>query len=293
MAVKSVAVEPRSNVAPAVTGMRVASLHVHPLKSCAALDVDALTIEPRGPRHDRRWMLVDESARFLTARVEPRLVLIRATPDDGGLALSAPGCASMHVAKPAGAARIEVRVWNDHVDVACAAAAANAWLSEFMQRPVRLVYMDDRARRAIDPVYGTPGDEVSFADGYPLLAISEASLAALNERLEKSVGMERFRPNLVIGGGLAHAEDAWRRVRIDGIEFDAVKPCARCIFTTIDPVTAERDPAGEPLATLRSYRLAADRKGVLFGMNLIPRGCGTISLGAPVEVIDAVDAAPC
>ncbi len=292
MAVKSGSLEPRSNVALADTGMRIASLHIHPLKSCAALDVETLTIERRGPRHDRRWMLVDENARFLTARIEPRLVLIRATLQDDGISLSAPGCGAVQVATPDGAARIEVRVWSDHVDVARADESANAWLSEFLQRPVQLVHMDDRAQRAVDPAYGQLGDEVSFADGFPLLAISAGSLAELNGRLERKIGMDRFRPNLVISGAAPHAEDGWRRIRIGDIEFDAVKPCARCVFTTIDPATAERDPAGEPLATLRSYRLAADRKGILFGMNLIPRGRGTIALSATVEVIEVIGATP-
>lgn len=266
--------------------MRVASLHIHPLKSCAALDVDVLDVEPRGPVGDRRWMVIDASNRFVTARAEARMVLVRALPQDDGLSMTAPGCAPLAVAAPRNGPRVQVRVWDDHVDAALADDSAHAWLSEFLGRPVRLVHMDSRSHRAVDPAFGTAGDEVSFADGYPLLVISRAALDGLNERLERPIGMARFRPNVVIEDCAPHAEDGWRRVRIGAVEFDAVKRCARCVFTTIDPVTAVRDARGEPLRTLRSYRDAGNGKDVLFGMNLIARDTGTLRRGDRVEVLE-------
>src|SRR5690606_34647442 len=115
-----------------------------------------------------------------------------------------------------------------------AGAAADAWISAFLGMPARLFHMDDACVRAVDPAYSRPGDIVSFADGFPLLLISRSALDELNSRLARPVSMLRFRPNLVIAGTGAHAEDAWRRVRIGGIEFDVVKRCIRCVFTTVD-----------------------------------------------------------
>ncbi len=267
--------------------MHVTSLHIHPLKSCAALDVDALDVAPRGPLGDRRWMVIDAANRFVTARADARLVLIHALPQGHGLSLTAPGCAPLAVAAPRNGTRAKVRVWDDEVDAALADDAAHAWLSALLGRPLRLVHMDSDSHRAIEPALAAPGDEVSFADGFPLLVISRASLEGLNERLEHPIGMARFRPNVVIGDCAPHAEDGWRRVRIGRVEFDAVKRCERCVFTTIDPVTAVRDPGGEPLRTLRTYRDAGNGKDVLFGMNLIPRATGTLRLGDPVDVIEA------
>jgi len=213
-------------------------------------------------------------------------VLIRALAQDDGLTLSAPGCAPLAVAVPRNGQRVQVRVWDDHVDAALADDSAHAWLGDFLGRPLRLVYMDSEARRAIDPAFGTPGDEVSFADGYPLLVISRAALDGLNARLVHQIGMTRFRPNVVVDDCAPHAEDGWRRVRIGEVEFDAVKRCARCVFTTIDPVTAVRDAQGEPLRTLRTYRDAGNGKDVLFGMNLIARGTGTLHQGDRVDVLE-------
>jgi uncharacterized protein YcbX len=143
--------------------------------------------------------------------------------------------------------------------------------------------MDALAVRAINPEYSRVGDEVSFADGYPLLMISLAALDALNVRLTAPVTMQHFRPNLVVRGAVAHAEDNWKSIRIGDVPFDVVKPCTRCVFTTVDPQRGTFDPDGEPLRTLTGYRRTPI--GVTFGQNLIPRGRGQIRLGDPVEVL--------
>ena len=175
-------------------------------------------------------------------------------------------------------------VWKDGIDSVDAGDAAAAWLTHFLGRDVRLVHMDAHALRPMRPEYGQPGDEVSFADALPLLAISQAALDALNARLAVPLPMLRFRPNLVIEGATPHAEDGWRRVRIGTIEFDAVKPCTRCVFTTVDPDLGKFDPSGEPLRTLKTYRRSP--AGITFGMNLIARGKGRVRLGDPVSVLD-------
>lgn len=266
--------------------MRLSALYLHPLKSSASLPVSSLEIEPRGPRFDRRWLVVDAEGRFITARAVAALVLVRAEPVGEGLRLSAPGMAPLEVAPPSpGAPRMPVTVWKDSVDAVRADAAADAWLSAFLQREVRLVHMDDAAHRAVDPDFARSGDEVSFADGYPLLVISQAAIDGLNARLAAAgsapVTMTHFRPNLVVDGVDAHAEDDWRRVRIGGIDFDAVKPCTRCVFTTVDPVLGRRRDDGEPLNLLKDYRRTP--AGVTFGMNLIARGTGTLRVGDAVE----------
>lgn len=266
--------------------MQLSALYVYPVKSCAALAPSSAEVEPRGLAHDRRWMIVDRDGRFLTGRQLPRLVLLRATPIATGLMLQAPGAEPVEIVFPREAAtRQTVTVWKDVVAAPDAGDHAARWLSSFLGREVRLVYMDKCAARAVAPDYAQPGDEVSFADGYPLLAISQAALDALNARLEVPLPMLRFRPNLVIDGATPHAEDAWRRIRVGTVEFEAVKTCVRCVFTTVDPECGVFDPSGEPLKTLKTYRRS--KRGITFGMNLIARGRGTLRIGDAVTVLDA------
>ncbi len=268
--------------------MHLSSLHLYPLKSAAGVRVDALAIDPRGPRGDRRWMVVDAGGRFLTARVLPEMVSIRAEIVGDGLRLSAPGQDAIEIAVPSpDGERLPVTVWRDTVEALSSGSAADAWLSAYLQRPARLVYMDAAARRGVDPAFARPGDEVSFADGYPLLLISQAALDGLNARLSRAgavpVTMAHFRPNLVVDGVDAHAEDGWRHVRIGGLLFDAVKPCTRCVFTTVDPALGRRRDDGQPLEMLKAYRRTP--AGVTFGMNLIARDLGTLRIGDRVDLV--------
>ncbi|SOD54521.1 MOSC domain-containing protein [Pseudoxanthomonas wuyuanensis] len=263
--------------------MYLSNLYLYPIKSIAPLEVASAEVEPRGLRDDRRWMVVDADGRFLTGRQLPRLTLVRAQPGAEGLVLDAPGMPSLQVAFPDADATLPVSVWKSQVAARPAAAAADAWLSEFLQRPARLVHMDAGVSRVMTDPHSQPGDEVSFADGFPLLLISRAALDGLNARLARPVSMLRFRPNLVVDGVPAHAEDGWKRIRIGGVAFDVAKPCTRCVFTTVDPERGERDPDGEPLKTLIGYRRSGD--GVTFGQNLIPRSGGMVRVGDGVEII--------
>jgi uncharacterized protein YcbX len=264
--------------------MRLSAIHVYPIKSCAALSIVQADVEVRGLAHDRRWMMVDAEGRFLTGRQLPLLVTLRAMPQAQGLHLQRPDGAELFVSVPSDSApRRSVSVWDDNVDAVDAGDEAAHWLSRWLGRELRLVTMDASAARPVDPARAQAGDEVSFADGYPLLLISQSALDDLNARLASPLPMLRFRPNLVIEGVDAHAEDGWRRLRIGGIEFEAVKPCVRCVFTTVDPERGVFDPSGEPLKTLKHYRRSA--KGITFGMNLIARGTGTLRVGDAVEVL--------
>ena len=263
--------------------MHLAGLYLYPIKSSAPLAMETAMVEARGLQHDRRWMVVDAEGRFLTGRQLPRLTLVRAIPGPGGLSLDAPGMPSLQVPFPLAATTVPVSVWKSDVAARPVSAAADGWLSDFLRQPARLVHMDAGVVRPMTDAHARPGDEVSFADAFPLLLVSRAALDGLNARLAKPVSMLQFRPNLVVDGVAAHAEDGWKRIRIGDVEFDVAKPCTRCVFTTVDPARGERDPDGEPLRTLIGYRRSGD--GVTFGQNLIPRSLGTLQAGDVVEVL--------
>jgi uncharacterized protein YcbX len=263
--------------------MFVRSIHVYPIKSTAGMDLSSAAIDERGFAHDRRWMVVDGDGRFLTGREISRIVLIRAVPEGEGLRVEAPSMPPLRMPAPnERGERMHVTVWDDRVDAARADERSETWFSEFLGRPVRLAMVDARSERVAESGHGaTAEDAIGFADGYPFLAISQESLDALNAKMPTSIPMSRFRPNLVIEGAEPHGEDAWRRIRIGEVEFEALKPCTRCVFTTVDPETGQRDPAGEPLRTLRTYRRSPG--GIRFGMNLVARGRGVVRVGDRVE----------
>jgi uncharacterized protein YcbX len=232
-------------------------------------------------------MLVDGDGTFLSQRSHPRLALIDVEVTSNGLRLSAPDQPSIDVPQPNRSAEtLPVTVWGDAVDAALAPDDAHAWCSAFLDANVRLVHMPTASRRAVDVEYAVQDDDiVSFADGYPLLLTTTASLADLNNRLNgEALPMNRFRPNVVVEGTEAWAEDAWRRVRIGDIVFRSVKPCSRCAVTTTDQQTAVRGT--EPLATLATFRRGADTGKVYFGWNLIPEAPGRLRVGDAVEVLE-------
>lgn len=262
----------------------LSAVHVFPVKSCAPLSPSEAMVERRGLVGDRRWMVVDADGRFLTARKLPRMTLVRATLRDGVLHVEAPDMPPIAVhPHPQRSVRRDVVVWGSTVSARLAEPAADAWITAFLGRPAAFVVMDSESSRAVDPDYAREGDEVGFADGFPVLLISQVSLDGLNARLDAPLPMLRFRPNLVVAGTDAHAEDGWRRIRVGAVEFDVVKPCTRCVLTTVDFERGEFDAHGEPLRTLLTYRRGAS--GVTFGQNLIPRGEGTLRIGDRVDVL--------
>jgi hypothetical protein len=265
-----------------MAGPTLSGLYRYPVKSLRGGAFQTLEVQARGFRFDRHWMLVDGQGRFLSQRQQPRMSLIGAQVDDrGGLRLSAPGMPDLSIV-PEGDARMEVVVWADAVQASPAGAEADAWLSGFLGLTCRLVRFPDDAVRPVDPDFARPADQVGFADGFPFLLISQASLDDLNRRLDEAVPMLRFRPNLVVDGCDAYAEDGWRRIRIGDIEFRVAKPCSRCVIPTIDPATGLRGK--EPLRTLMGYR-RRDNK-VYFGQNLIHDGVGRLSIGMSLEVLE-------
>ncbi len=268
--------------------MRLASIHTYPVKGCHRVDHDAARVEPWGLAGDRRWLLTDEDGCMLTQREEPRLTRLRPSVTDGGLVLCADGRPALRVVAEPGEPT-EVRVHRDQVlATPTGGEAAEGWLSGVLDRKVRLMYLDEPTRRTVDPRYGRPDDRVGFADAYPLLLASTSSLTALNDWIVEGgtdpLSMTRFRPNVVVEGAPAWAEDGWlgRRLRIGPVAFRAPKLCDRCVVTTTDQETGERDR--EPLRTLARYR-RWDQK-VWFGLNLIPDGTGELRVGDALAVID-------
>jgi uncharacterized protein YcbX len=227
-------------------------------------------------------MLVNPAGRFLTQREHPRLALIQPAADATTVTVSAPGMPPLTVERQADGPRREVIVWRDHCQAVDQGDEAAGWFSDFLGRPCRLVRLPDDVTRPVKPRYARrPGDQVAFADGFPFLLLSEESLADLNARLAAPLEMRRFRPNIVVAGAGAYAEDGWRRLRIGALTFDVVKPCQRCAITTVDQATAERGV--EPLRALATYRQV--RGGVLFGQNVIHDATGCLHVGDAVTVL--------
>ena len=266
-------------VGASATG-RLAAIHIYPVKSTRRVTLEASAVEPQGLHMDRRWMVVDSNGKFMSQRTVSRLALIRAAVRPEGLQVQAPGQEELFVAQPDGAARAFVEVWGDMIPAVEADSGAHEWFSRFLGTECRLVYLDDPASRPVETGYGKPGDVVSFADSFPALLLSEASLGALNERLDEPVPMHRFRPNLVVSGVEAFAEDTWDRVRIGEMHFLVAKACARCVVTTVDQETGVQGK--EPLRTLETFRRGEDGK-VYFGQNLIPLHPGTVRRGDIVQ----------
>jgi uncharacterized protein YcbX len=260
---------------------RLAALYRYPVKSLRGQRFARLAVGARGFVGDRQWMVVDESGRFLTQRQQARMCLVDTELDaDGKLWLRAQG---MPPISPRAAVddRQRVTVWSDDVIGERVDAATDDWLSEFLGMPCHLVRFPDDTVRQVDPTFASATDQVGFADGFPFLLISEASLHDLNSRLAQAVDMVRFRPNLVVSGCEPYEEDSWKRIRIGPLEFRVAKPCSRCIVPTIDPATGAR--GREPLATLTTYR-RRDNK-IYFGQNLVHDSPGLLEQGMPVEVL--------
>lgn len=267
--------------------LTLAGLHIYPVKGLKGLALDSAAVEPWGLAGDRRWMVVDSRGRFLSQREEPRLALIVPTPlGEDGLRLALAGRDPVTVARPApDAGRVDVTIWRDTVSAAPAAPEADRWLSDVLGVPCRLVYMPDPAvARPVDPGFGAPGDMVSFADGFPLLVTTAASLGDLDRRLGRPVPMSRFRTNLAVEGGAAWDEDGWGRIRVGAVTFRVVKDCARCAVTTVDQETGVRSADNEPIRTLAGFRRVANGR-IIFGQNLVPEHRGTVRVGDPVTVV--------
>ncbi|NBA93806.1 MOSC domain-containing protein [Pseudomonas sp. R5(2019)] len=267
--------------------LRLGALNRFPLKSARAEPLQRSRLGLLGLEGDRRWMLVEEaSGRFLTQRALPQMSQLTARHNsDNSLTLSARGHADLRVELPPADEHLRgVTIWRDTLRVPDAGDEAAAWVSAFIGKPARLVHVPEARARHLQSGFGHEDDRVAFADGFPLLLIGQASLDDLSAKVGRPLEMLRFRPNLVVEGSAAFAEDGWKRIRIGDVEFRVVKPCSRCILTTLDPQTGERSVDREPLTTLKTYR---EQDGeVMFGQNLVSDGSGVLEVGMPVTVLE-------
>lgn len=271
--------------------MHVGELTIYPMKSTRGHDLREARVEPWGLADDRRWMVVDTDGVFVTAREHPALLGVTATPlGPGRLRLEGPHAAPLEVTADPTTPR-PVRIRRNEVDVAFAPDAAD-WLGALLERDLRLAWLADPTQRTTNPERSRPDDRVSFADAYPLLVTSTASLRQLNEWVaenavergdvpDEPLSMRRFRPNVVVEHDEPFAEDRWRRLRIGEVSFRAVKLCDRCVMTTYDPTTLVK--GREPIRTLARHR-RWDGK-VWFGVNVIPDGPGSVGVDDPVEIL--------
>ncbi|MER5472274.1 MOSC N-terminal beta barrel domain-containing protein [Streptomyces sp. NPDC002685] len=266
------------------------SIHVHPVKAFRGQSPREAEVEPWGLAGDRRWVLIDDGGKVVTQREQPRMALAAAEIlSGGGLRLSAEGREPVSVPVPEPIGTTTVQIFGDKVEGVLADPAAHDWCSGYLGADVRLVHMDDPAtRRPVDPEFALPGETVNFADGYPLLVTTTGSLDALNSLIaqgdhadEGPLPMNRFRPNVVVSGTDAWAEDNWSRIAIGEVTFRVARMSGRCVVTTTDQDTAGRGK--EPLRTLARHRRFAGR--LIFGQNLVPEARGTLRVGDPVTVL--------
>ncbi len=266
--------------------LQLASIHIHPIKSLGGFAVMEARITDRGLNHDRRWMLVDATGRFLSQRELPAMACLHTTPLEQGFRITdvrSGDTLELPWLLESGASW-QAQVWSDPVEVITAEEHLSAWFSVRLGAKVRLVHMPDRSVRPTDARYADA--TTSLSDAFPYMLLSQTSLDDLNLRLAEKdrVPMDRFRPNLVIAGGTPFQEDGWRRIGIGTAAFELVKPCARCVITTTDQRTGVRGI--EPLATLAQYRRRpTDQNKLDFGMNAIATSGRTIRVGDAVQVI--------
>lgn len=267
----------------------LSQIYLYPVKSLSGIAVSSWPVAKNGLLHDRKWMLIDEQHQFLSQRRLPKMALIKTRIEQDQLILSAPGQEDLVLAlNPVAGDEIEVTIWHDQCTAKTISSQADDWLSAFLQTYCRLVYHPDNRQRQVDQRYAQASDQTAFSDGFPFLIVAENSLLALNQAMQVELSMQRFRPNLVIADCASYAEDIWRRIRINNIEFRLPKPCSRCSVPGIDPETAISQK--EPLTSLSRLRRWENK--VYFGQNALHDHCGNLSIGDRVSILETGDMRP-
>ncbi len=274
-----------------MSDITVSQLWIYPVKSLKGISLDKVQLEKRGLQYDRRWMLVDTNKRFISQRLYPKMALIETELSEFGVSVRAPDMPVLIIPYPDSQAgmyeEIEVLCWNDQLRVQHINTAIDNWFSEFLDVDCELVYMPDNCERPVDTNFARNNEIASFSDGFPNLVISEASLNDLNSKVDIELTINRFRPNIVISGCEPYGEDTLGHFKINNIDFYAVKPCSRCVITTVNPETGVKE-SKEPLATLAKFRKKGQK--VFFGQNLLHKlnymSDNTISVGDKLEIIE-------
>ncbi|MFT7530700.1 MAG: hypothetical protein ACI9FD_001707 [Gammaproteobacteria bacterium] len=266
--------------------MQLQTITIYPLKSAQGQLTESSLVEKRGLQHDRRLGLFQEDGKVITARDFPVMLDIVSEISPDGLTFSAPGREPLVVNSSSWTTELsELNIWDDHAIGQQAGSDCHAWFSELLGSDCKLMGLGGDANRKLPAeVGGQPGDQVSFADECPLLLTSTASLEDLNSKLDESVPMSRFRPNVVISGCDPFAEDGWKNIQIGEVLFEVTQSCKRCVFTTIDQHTKQRHPSQEPLRTLSTYRRHPNG-GAAFGVHLVGRSAGRINIGDTVTLV--------
>ncbi len=267
--------------------LELKDIYIYPIKSLGGISVQEAEVQQTGLQYDRRWMLTDKAGQFLSQRAYSDMALLQVRLVPAGLMITHKKNLLSPLTIPFDVTmqkNITVSIWDDVCAASEVSSIADEWFSYALHMPVQLVYMPATTRRLVDPNYATNNEIVSFADSYPFMMIGQSSLDDLNCRLTQPVLMNRFRPNLVFKGGAPYCEDAMQTFQIGDITFTAVKPCARCILTTINQ--EEGTKGTEPLKTLSSYRSINNK--VMFGQNLLAEGVGNIKVGDKLTVHQAI-----
>ena len=266
--------------------LKLSEIYIYPIKSLGGIHLDVANITTRGLENDRRFMLIDEKGRFMSQREHPQLAIFQTKIEDTFLKVTHKKTGqilSINLSSNSQLTPLSVTIWDDETSAIEVSNDASLWFTQILEIPTRLVYMPEESQRKTDPQYSLTGEEItSFSDGYPILIIGQSSLNDLNNRLANPVNINRFRPNFVFTDGEPFEEDNWHEFAVGNIRFFGVKPCARCIMTTIDQETGEKK-GKEPLLTLNKYRKAGNK--ILFGQNVLISQLGTVSVGDDVTVI--------
>ena len=269
--------------------MILSDLIIYPIKSLAGIHLNHWQVTRTGLMYDRKWMLIDREGQFLSQRRLPRMSLISTALTDTQIIVSAANQSDLALdLKPILGDTVQCQIWKDECTAHLISKVADEWFSDFLNTDCRLVYLPHNQIRIVDQTYALPTDQTAFSDGFPFLLISQASLDSLNQEMQLNIGMNRFRPNLVISGCEPYAEDTWRDIKIGQIQFRLPKPCARCSIPTIDPNTGETSK--EPLATLN--RLRKWQTHVYFGQNALHDRSGILQVGDSVEILKTGDKQP-
>jgi len=265
--------------------LNVSDLFIYPVKSLGGISLSSALLTDRGFEHDRRWMLIDEENRFITQRQLPAMALLQVQLTETGLRVQHKinTAESIDIPfQPPLPYTIPVIVWDDMCEAQYVNERVDEWLSDMLSFNCRLVYMPDSSRRRVDTRYAANQEITNLSDGYPVLMIGQASLEDLNHRMAMLLPMNRFRPNIVFSGGSPYEEDTMAHFTINEMDFYGVKPCARCVITTINQDNALA--AKEPLRTLAAYRNKDKR--IYFGQNILYRGSGVVQVGDRIEVVE-------
>ncbi len=262
----------------------ISHLYVYPIKSLGGILLDEVALTDRGLENDRRFVLIDDNNRFISQRELAKMALLHTVICGNQLLVFEKGD-STNLLKldlvPASGDLVHVVLFNDESEGWVMSKEINDWFTMKLDRNCRLVFMPDAVKRKVDPLYAHNSEIAAFSDGFPVLMIGQASLQDLNNRLDQWVPMNRFRPNIVFSGGTPFEEDTMKAVMINNISFSAVKPCARCVVTTIDQETGLKGK--EPLRTLNKYRQLNNK--LYFGQNILYRGAGILKIGDELKVM--------